>query len=451
MASDYLDKLAEFVTSTRLEDLNNSTIMAAKTVVLDTLGAVLAGSQLTENSNLAQLARDLSGQGRATLIGHRGRVQPVFAALVNATAGVAQEMDEGNRLGGGHPSIHVTPGAIAMGEELGKSGKELLESIIVGYEVTSRIGTGTRVRPEVHSHGTWGTIGAAAATARLLGFDQTQTRQTMNLAMSMSPANTWTPCLEGATIRNLYPGRSGFQGVMAAYLNRCGFTGVKDGPSDLYGSILGEGFDQDTVVAGLGEPGKFRIQRNYFKLHACCLYNHPVLDAVQNLICREGFQGSDVDYIQVEAPPIVQIMTNPEPENMLSAKFSIPYAVAALISRGVTDITAFYLEEVADPSIRALARRVKVISDPEMNLRHYDYPAARVTVLLKDGRTLRESVTSQHGDFSNPASHEELLGKFTRLSLGTLGEERTQMVVDTVYRMDQLPDVTELTRWLGEV
>ena len=94
MASDYLDKLAEFVNSTRLEDLNNSTIMAAKTVVLDTLGAVLAGSQLTENSNLAQLARDLSGQGRARLIGHRGRVQPVFAALVNATAGVAQEMDE---------------------------------------------------------------------------------------------------------------------------------------------------------------------------------------------------------------------------------------------------------------------------------------------------------------------------------------------------------------------
>ena len=201
MASDYLDRLAEFVTSTRWVDLDSSTIDAAKKVVLDTLGAILLGSRMKENVTLAQLALDLIGQGRSTLIGHRGRVQPVFAALVNATAGVAQEMDEGNRLGGGHPSIHVTPGAIAVGEELGKSGKEVLESIIVGYEVTSRIGTGTRVRPEVHSHGTWGTIGAAAATARLLGFDQAQTLQTMNLAMSMSPANTWTPCLEGATIR----------------------------------------------------------------------------------------------------------------------------------------------------------------------------------------------------------------------------------------------------------
>jgi 2-methylcitrate dehydratase PrpD len=451
MARYYLDRLAEFVTSTGWVDLDPSTIDAAKKVVLDTLGAILLGSRMKENVTLAQLALDLIGQGRSTLIGHRGRVQPVFAALVNATAGVAQEMDEGNRLGGGHPSIHVTPGAIAVGEESGKSGKEVLESVIVGYEVTSRIGTGTRVRPPVHSHGTWGTIGAAAATARLLGFDQAQTRQTMNVAMSMSPANTWTPCVEGATIRNLYPGRSGFQGILAAYLSRCGFTGVKDGPSDLYGSILGEGFDQEAVIAGLDEPGQFRIQQNYFKLHACCLYNHPVLDAVQTLIGREGFQGLDVHHIQVEAPPIVQLMTNPEPENMLSAKFSIPYAVAALISRGVTDITAFYPEEVADPSIRALARRVKVISDPEMNLRRYDYPSARVTILLKDGRTLKGSITSQHGDFSDPASDEELLGKFTRLSLDTLGEERTQMVVDTVYQIDELPGVTELTRLLGEV
>jgi 2-methylcitrate dehydratase PrpD len=84
-----------------------------------------------------------------------------------------------------------------------------------------------------------------------------------------------------------------------------------------------------------------------------------------------------------------------------------------------------------------------------MNLRRYDYPSAAITVILKDGRTLQESVTSQHGDFSNPASHEELMGKFTRLSLDSLGEERTQLVADTVHRMDELPNVRELTRLLG--
>ena len=449
MSEDYLDQLARFVTNTCLEDLEDSTVAAAKTVVLDTIGAVLAGSRLPENTNLARLAQGMSSAGPATLFGHPGKVQPAFAALVNATAGVALEMDEGNRLGGGHASIHVTPGAIAVAEEQGSSGKSLLESVIVGYEVTSRIGTGTDSKAEVHSHGTWGTIGTAAATVRLLGFDATDTRQAMNLAVSMSPANTWTPCLEGATIRNLYPGRSGFQGIMAAHLVRCGFTGIKDGPSDLYSNILGVGFNQEAVVEGLGQPGSYRIQNNYFKLHACCLYNHPALDAVQAIARRENFSPSDVARIKVEAPPLALIMADPEPQNMLSAKFSIPYAVAAALVHGVTDITAFYPEKVQDSRVMALAQRVEVTSDPEMNLRRYDYPASRVDVWLTDGRVLSESVIAHHGDTQNPASREELVGKFTFLALDSLADERTRQVVEAADCLDTLGDIRELTRLLG--
>jgi len=224
MSPDYLDQLSEFVVATRLEDLEESTVEAAKLVVLDTIGAVLAGSRLGENAKFAQLALEMSGPGASSLLGHAGKVQPGFAALVNGTAGVALEMDEGNRLGGGHASIHVTPSALAMAESQELDGKAFIESVIIGYEVTSRIGSGTIPKAQVHSHGTWGTIGAAAVTSRLLGYDAAETRQAMNMAMSMSPANTWTPCLEGATVRNLYPGRSGFQGILAANLVRCGFT-----------------------------------------------------------------------------------------------------------------------------------------------------------------------------------------------------------------------------------
>lgn len=450
MTTDYLDRLAEFVTSTSLEDLDDSTILAAKNVVLDTLGAILAGSRLAENASFAQFARDASGDGTATLLGHPGRVQPLFAAMVNATAGVALELDEGTRLGGGHPSIHVTPAAIAVAEDLGATGKEVLESIIVGYEITSRIGTGTRARTDIHSHGTWGTIGAAAATARLLGFNPDQTREAMNLAMSMSPANTWTPCLEGATIRNLYPGRSNFQGILAAHLGRCGFTGVKDGPSDLYGNILGEDFDPARVVDGLGEPGGFRIEQNYFKLHACCLYNHPALDAVQAMLNRERFIASDISHILVAAPPLALTMNNPAPENMLAAKFSIPYAVAAAIVKGITDATAFLPEQVADPEILGLAQRVEVVADPEMDLRRYDYPAAKVTVTLKDGRTLRGNVTAHHGDAANPVTRQELRDKFTALARDTLGEARTGQVIEAVARLEEPNNIRELTRLLGE-
>ena len=449
MAENYLDQVAEFVAELRWEDLHPSTIAAAKDVVLDTVGAMIAGSRLDENANFAGLAAKMSGPGNATVVGHTHRVQPVWATMVNATAGVSLEMDEGSRIGGGHPSIHVTPGAIAVGEDLGASGRAVLESIIVGYEVTSRIGSATQIRPEVHSHGTWGTIGTAAATARLMGFDPAQTKLAMNLAMSMSPANTWTPCIEGATVRNLYPGRSGFQGIMAAHLSQCGFTAVADGPSDLYRTFLGEGFDPGAVVDGLGVPGEFRIERNYFKFHACCLYNHPALDAVEDLLRERPFVADDVEKITVTAPPIAGIMAGPAPDNMLAAKFSIPYAVAAAVCNGRTDVTAFAPERVGNAGIRSLAARVQVLPDAEMSLRRYDYPAARVAVHLNDGCVLETGVVSQRGDFTNPRSRDELLDKFRLLANEALGHDGVGQAISIASRLDGLEDITELTSLLS--
>ena len=445
---DYLDRLSRFVCETRLENLESSTVDAAKSVVLDTIGAMLAGSRLPENVKLAQLAAKTGGQGPATLLGQPGSTTAVFAALSNATAGVALEMDEGNRLGGGHAAIHVIPAALAVAEERGATGKEFLESVIAAYEVTSRIGTGTKVRKAVHSHGTWGTIGSAVATAKLMGFDGAHTTEAINVAASMSPANTWAPCIEGATIRNLYPGRSGFQGIMAAQLTLCGFTGLEDGPSDIYNTILGDSFDPEAVVQELGVPGAYRIQHNYFKLHACCLYNHPVLDGVQALQGREGFAADDVDRIRVEAPALATIMVDPEPANMLAAKFSLPYAVATAIVHNSTDITAFYPDRLQDPATLALAHRVDIVADPEMDLRRYDYPAARVAISLKDGRTLTEDVTAHHGDAENPASREELVAKFNFLAEDILGDEGAVQVAETVGYLDALENIRELTRLL---
>ena len=444
MAQDYLDRLAEFVAETRFEDLPPAAIAAAKDVALDTLGAITAGSRLEENANFARLTAEMSGPGKASIVGHPHRVQPVWATFVNGTAGVALEMDEGNRVGGGHPSIHVTPGALAVGEDLGSSGRDVLTAIILGYEVISRVGTATEVKAEVHSHGTWGTIGTAAATARLLGFDASQTKVAMNLAMSMSPANTWTPCLEGATVRNLYPGRSGFQGIMAAHLSQCGYTAIADGPADLYKTFLGDGFDEEAVVDGLG-GGDFRIQQGYFKFHACCLYNHPALDAVENILRESPFTAGDVERIVVTAPPIAQIMAGTEPDNMLAAKFSIPYAVAAAVHHGATDVSAFLPDQVANTEVRQLAQRVEVAADDEMSLRRYDYPSARVAVHLGDGRSLESSVVSQRGDATNPASREDLLGKFRALAGPTLGDDGVARAIDTAGQIDRLENITELT------
>src|SRR5438309_7571959 len=298
---DYLARLAGFACGIRLADLPASTVKASKLVLLDTIGAIVAGSALSENVRLARMAARRAPHGRSSLLGHGLKADSLLATFTNAAAGVALEMDEGNRLGGGHPAIHVIPGALAVAEELGADGGRLLEGVVAGYEIGSRIGGATLARPNVHSHGTWGAISTAAAVARLNDLTSDDMRRVINLSASMSPANTWTPALEGATIRNAYPGRSGLEGILAVDLLRAGFTALEDAPSDVYGTILADRFEPEETVRGLGED--YRIELNYFKLHACCRMNHFALDALLAMTRAGEVRAEEVERVIVTTIP----------------------------------------------------------------------------------------------------------------------------------------------------
>jgi len=443
---DYLDTLSRFVTTTRYEDLSEDAVVAVRDVVLDTVGAMVAGCRLPENSNLARLVAERSGPATATLLGHPLRAESMFATLVNATAGVALEMDEGNRFGGGHPSIHVTPGTLAVAEEMGADGRRFIEAVLVGYEVESRLGGATKVRPNVHSHGHWGVIGTAVAVAKLKGYDATQVRSIINVAAGMSPANPWTPCFEGATIRNVYPGRSGYMGILAVHMHECGFTGVHDGPVDVFGTILGESFDRDAALAGLG--GEYRIQQNYFKFHACCRINHPAIEAALDIRRRERFAPEEVDTVEVGLRRYLAGMVGDYPQNMLAAKFSVPYAVATALVRGRTDLTAFYPEAISNDQVRALSAKVKVWPDTEA-MGQTDGSNARMWVRLKDGRTLTSLVGIVPGDYGNRVPRQEVVEKFRFLTTDVLGARRAGDVVQAVERLQDLRDIRELTALLG--
>jgi 2-methylcitrate dehydratase PrpD len=251
----------------------------------------------------------------------------------------------------------------------------------------------------VHSHGTWGTISTAVAAAKLAEFSTENIREVINLAASMSPANTWTPALQGATIRNLYPGRSGFQGILAVDLHGCGFTGLSDAPADVYVTILADRFEQ--AISVTHNAHGYRIKQNYYKIHACCRYNHFALDAIETLRRAHRFAADDVLRVHVTTIPFGLRMADPEPTSMLGAKFSIPYAVAAALVRGAADVAAFDPSALGDPKIRGLARRVEVSADPDMSPREVARPTARVSITLRDGgRSWRPRRWS--GDAANP-------------------------------------------------
>src|SRR5262249_34520378 len=285
------------------------------------------------------------------------------------------------------------------------------------------------------------------AVARLAGLDAAAIRDVLNLAASMSPANTWTPALEGATIRNLYPGRSAWEGILAVDLCRCGFTGLADAPSDVYGTILADRFEPALALAGLGEG--YRIQANYFKLYPCCLYNHFAPDAIAAIRVAHPLDADSIESVRVTTIPFGLRMAEPDPASLLAAKFSIPHAVAAALVLGHADLTAFEPGALADPRIRGLARRVEVRADPEMSPRRGDYPPARVAIRLRDGRELADSATVVRGDADNPVPPEEVVAKFLALTSPVLGAARAHRAAEALRSADDCRDIRELTGLLS--
>ena len=444
--SDYLDTLSEFVADTQYEDLSEDAVASVRDVVLDTIGAILAGSRLPENSNLAHQVAKRSGPATATVFGHPLKAEPMLATLVNATAGVGLEMDEGNRFGGGHPSIHVMPGALAVGEEMEVDGRRFIEAVLVAYEVESRIGAATTTRPNVHSHGHWGVIGTAVAIGKLKAYDAGQIRSLINVASGMSPANTWRPCFEGATIRNAYPGRSGLMGILAAHMYECGFTGVNDGPSDIFGTILGDSFDPDVTLEGLGD--EYRIQQNYTKFHAACAITHPPIEAALAIRRQGEFLLEDVDTVELGLKRLLPEMAGEYPHNMLGAKFSLPYSIATALVKGTADVTDFYPDSIDDDRVRAMAAKVKVSLDTESS--GEDGPTAKARVRMKNGHTLTSTVGIVPGDRKNPLPREALLNKFRFLTTDILSPQRTEEVIRLAGdHLQDLGDVQELTELLG--
>jgi 2-methylcitrate dehydratase PrpD len=211
----------------------------------------------------------------------------------------------------------------------------------------------------------------------------------------------------------------------------------------VYGGILGERYEPGLATAGLGGP--YRIEQNYFKLHACCRFTHFALEAVLSLRRRHALTPDQVGGVTVTTIPFGLRMADPDPGGRLAAKFSIPYAAAAALVLGHAGVAAFEPPALDDGRIRDLARRVIVREDPGMSPRRVDYPTARVSIALRDGRVLEEVTRVVRGDADDPASDGEIVAKFLALTSPVLGDRRAREAAERAGEIDTLKDVRDLT------
>lgn len=443
------DGLARFVAETGYDDLPAAVRERARWIVADTLGVAVRGSIEPE---VRALHRRLPpGRGATLLKAGFPAAAPEAAAFANATATCFLELDEGARPTG-HPAMHVLPAALALAQAEGRSGAEFLTAFVLGYEVQARIQRAARLRRPVHPHGNFGHVGAVAALGKLSGWSAEQIRRGMNAAAAMAMATTWTPCLAGATVRNAWPGLTATTAFAVRLLVESGFTGYDGALAETFGEVLGEGFDPGELVRDLGE--RYGVMENYFKFHAACALNHPVLDALAAAVGAPLARGA-YPPLRAPAPPAPEAvrwvrvrvaerslrLAVPARPNQLSAKFSIPFAVATFLVHGHSGPDAFRDDALTDPRVRALAGRVEVAGAPGFSARWPAEAVAEVAVELADGRVLEGACANPFGSSAQPPGLADLEAKFRTLTGGILSDAEQDGVWAAALAVDRQPDL----------
>jgi 2-methylcitrate dehydratase PrpD len=447
----WLSRWAEFAATVRFSDLDATVVSRSKQVLYDCIAAIAAGAQEPEIGRLTERLLALGGTGGALTpaIGGRRRLPAPMAVLVNGTAGTMLELDEGNQYCRGHPGIHLVPAALAAAERRGKSGRDLLLAIALGYEVGARVGIASKLRVTMHPHGTWGTVGAALAVAKLHGSDAGRMRETINVASTLGLGTSRRTMLEGGTVRNSFAGWSNQLGLIAWEMVGAGFTGEVDGIGTVYGTVLAEAFQPEAMVAGLGT--RWEIARNYFKRHACCRYNHGALDALGRIMAEAGgrLDPDAIARIDVSTYVWAAQLAGQEPHNMLAAKFSLPFSVATFVVNGAATVEAFRDKARDDATTRDLARRVFVAEDKALTARLPGLRPARVTVRLTDGRVLSAESLTNRGDTEDPYPEAEIRAKFIELTTPVWGRMRAEAVLKACATIDDAETVGDLMEMLA--
>ena len=234
--------------------------------------------------------------------------------------------------------------------------------------------------------------------------------------------------------------------MLATDLAKAGITAARGAVESVFGQILSTRFDPDGLTQKLGED--YYISKNYFKMYSCCRYNHAALDAIQLILAEELLTDDQIAKIEVETYGAAAALKEQQPANMLAAKFSVPFALAAYIVLGNAGVEAFSDKSVQNERIRHLALRINLSENPAFTAMLPQNRPARVTVYLKDGRTAERAVSSSQGGFDNPYPESMLLDKFGQLAEGVVGNDAAKQIISLCQALDELKDVQELTCWL---
>jgi 2-methylcitrate dehydratase PrpD len=436
--------LAQYAAALRYEDIPADVIERAKQCIADTIAVVIFGYDLPWSRMVVRFAEKNAPGGNSRILGPGGaRVHAPAAALANGALAHAFEMDNLTWPNSGvHSGATLLAPGLAVAQERGIGGRELIAAVVAGAEVMIRIGRATQHKNEsrgFHAPGTTGPFGAAIAAGRLMGLDAEGMRNALGVAGSlacglMEFARSGT----GAMVKRLHLGRAAESGVLAASLASEGFrapASVLEGAFGFLRVFCGDEFDRAELTRGLGES--YATRSITLKRFPCHITAHTSVQAIIDLVAEHGYAGADVRSIHIAGNDKMAGVNNiPSPADIMMAQYSIPFCVALAHTRDPRDPRSFDETALHDPAIRALAQRVKIT----VAEKRPTPLAAVVTVTLQDGRVHTRSVADFKGTPEHPLEQGELREKFLMLTRHCTAHDMGEML-DRLQDLENEPDL----------
>jgi 2-methylcitrate dehydratase PrpD len=433
-------RLAQYAAGLRYADLPAAIVARAKDVIIDTVAAAVCGADLPWSRIVAGYARQSGPGGRSHILGAGGPpVEAPAAALANGAQAHGFELDSLTRPGAGvHPGATVLPPALAVAQQEGAGGRALIAALVAGNEVMIRIGRATGHTNEArgfHAPGTTGPFGAAVACGHLLRLDAARMANALGIAGSLAGGLLEFARGDGGMVKRLHLGRASEAGVLAASLARDGFTGPRTVLEGEFGflKVFCTRWEEAELTRGLGED--FLLSSAVLKRYPCHATAHAAVRAVRELQAEHGFAGSEVEAITVTGSArMVERHAILEPADLMLAQYSIPFSLALALHREARDPESWDESALADPAIRALCRRIRLVPEPQGG---HGGTASTVTVTLAGGRRLE-----RHAE-DGMLGPGELEDKFVRLTRRTLGAH-----APALYERLQRLELEENLDWL---
>ncbi|MBI4182774.1 MAG: MmgE/PrpD family protein [Proteobacteria bacterium] len=440
------DDIAGYAVAERTRALGPEVVHAAKRCVIDWLAATAPGAVIPPASALTEaLAEDLD-RGRARLFPSGRAATLRTAALINAAASHTVEFDDIFRDAIYHPGTPTVAAALAAAESHGASGETLLRAVIVGYEISTRIGAtmGRAHYKYWHNTATVGTFGAAAAVATVLGLDEARFGHALTTAATFA-AGLQQAFRSDSMSKPMHGGHAADAGALAAMIAGKGVTGARDileGEVG-FGRAMGDGPDWRQATEGLGE--RYNVTRMTVKNHGCCGHTFAAIDGALALKEKYGLRPMDIRKIRVGGySATINVCGSKKHSTPFEGKFSLAYVIAQALNHGSVRLDAFSPERLNDPVTHALVEKVELYLDPEVDKTFPRQRAANVEIETADGRVLRHHQPTRKGDPDAPLSDADLDGKFLELASPVMGEGKAKALLAAAWRLEGLKSAREL-------